>query len=335
METMLTYAVPVHVAELGANLQAWIDTLRAVQSLRLCHRVGRGNTAALTRLPTELLARIESCLVNAVRQQSRPEWGLDLRCYENVCTPLEHFSWDEQILIYAKNGIQDQEMGTNTTVTPYGPRTTLELNGDGRPIQSEPPQREAVDARLMELLNERGSRLRKLTTDIHQERRHAWRQRIRGHFTRRTEIRTLGFFEKYHAHIENHLGSRIWISNVRSPSNSRDLVDIRETTVTYLTMPHNRVRRERWKLMHDEDVPGCESGYGMPVKFAEPPSTKSLQRFSRALQILGLEAYVHPGQIGRILAPPTLLRVKDERECAYDTTSWPQLTLLTRNKPHK
>jgi len=134
METMLTYAVPVHVAELGANLQAWIDTLRPIQSLRLCHRFGGGDTAPLVRLPTELLARIESCLVNAVRQQYRPEWELDLRCYKNVCTPLEHFSWDEQILIYAKYGTQ--EMGTRTNDTPCGPRTTLELSGDGRSIRA-------------------------------------------------------------------------------------------------------------------------------------------------------------------------------------------------------
>lgn len=71
----------------------------------------------------------------------------------------------------------------------------------------------------------------------------------------------------------------------------------------------------------------------MLVKLAEPPSTKSLRRFARMMQMLDLKTFVDPCQRGRILAPPTLVKSEGESEAANDTPSWPQLTLLTRNMP--
>lgn len=74
MDLTLTYAISVHVVDLGANLDAHMETLPLVNTLRLCHRYGRGNKAFITKLPAELLARVESSVMQSTRDRARKEW---------------------------------------------------------------------------------------------------------------------------------------------------------------------------------------------------------------------------------------------------------------------
>lgn len=202
----------------------------------------------------------------------------------------------------------------------------------------DPPSEEAIDARLHEMLSDPRAGLLHHAEETHTERCEAWRDRVYGSQIRGSQRgqRGPGVFDVHRELVARHFGVDIWSSNVRlgltvCPWSPWKLAD---TTITYLTMPINRIRSERWSVSRDEDTPGCESGYGVPVALAQRPAGKSLRRLARAMQILDLGVFVHPSQRGQILAPPSLAKRADENEEPYREGAWPQLTLLTRNTPH-
>lgn len=77
--------VPVPVARLGVHLQAYVDLLPVINTLRLCNRYGKGMQVAVTKLPVEIVTVIERYLIDDTRAQLRDVWEAAFRCWEHRC----------------------------------------------------------------------------------------------------------------------------------------------------------------------------------------------------------------------------------------------------------
>lgn len=95
LKLAVAWAVPVKPDTLGGHLQAYIETLPCIETLRLCHSFGRGVKAAVTKLPVELRTEIESYIIDEARRRILPEWSRKFRCYQDICTAADHEQFDE------------------------------------------------------------------------------------------------------------------------------------------------------------------------------------------------------------------------------------------------
>lgn len=93
VDAKLVWATPVKVEVLGANLEAYINLLPIIQTLRLCNRFGRG--APISRLPAELLLLVEDVLVAQEREITQKAWTRDYQCFSSRCADDDHFSQSE------------------------------------------------------------------------------------------------------------------------------------------------------------------------------------------------------------------------------------------------
>lgn len=310
IDVTFTYAVPVHVLDLGAGLKAYIDTLPVINQLRLCNRFGRGEQAFITKLPVEVLGLIEYHIKRPIRRKFRAGWKKELRCFEQKCSVTDHFTWERKLEIY-------QDWARQMSLYSDSPR--------------EKPTEKDVNAVVEEMMDE-GDIDDEFA--VHFGRRGKWETRM----AQPRHKKGRGFFGEHEDLVSNHFGVNIWISNVRLYSTSgghNDCLDPTETTVAYLTLPDTTQRSERWGLSDAEEENGMfhpESGYGVPILPSGTPSKASLRRFSRAMQILGLKIFVHALQRGQPLSAQEKSGCgKDQTKTAYAATSWPQLTLLMRS----
>ena len=99
MDMTLTYAVPVHVLNLGPNLTAYFETLSAINAFRCCNRFGKH--AALTKLPRELVDRVETFLITGVRKSVSKQWRRTFHCFQGECWELDYLSNKEKREIMA------------------------------------------------------------------------------------------------------------------------------------------------------------------------------------------------------------------------------------------
>ncbi|KAK4545955.1 hypothetical protein LTR36_002519 [Oleoguttula mirabilis] len=90
LQLVVAWAVPVKPDALGGHLQAHIDTLPTIETLRLCHSFGRGSNVFVTKLPVELRHEIETYVVHDARKETVPEWHQKFRCYLNRCKSTDH-----------------------------------------------------------------------------------------------------------------------------------------------------------------------------------------------------------------------------------------------------
>jgi len=86
VNTLLTWAVPVRPDLLGSRLEAFKQILPQLQTLRLCHRFGKGPSVFITRLPTEVERMIERC----VPLECSGIWQDSFMHFEKRCEPLDH-----------------------------------------------------------------------------------------------------------------------------------------------------------------------------------------------------------------------------------------------------
>ena len=145
-------------------------------------------------------------------------------------------------------------------------------------------------------------------------------------------------FIKHRAFVRRHLGIDVWVSNVRLPSlqavtqqaDEWKLNRPQNATVAYTTLPNKVSSRQEWTVM--SDLYGhLQSGHTMPANFGAVPTEASLRRFPRALKLLGLKVFIHPTQKEPVRSTPTNVQSSDDTNTADEsTTSWPQLTILTK-----
>lgn len=320
MDISLTYAVPVHIVDLGANLSAYINTKPAITALRLCNRFGKGDRAFITKLPIEVMSEIEALVIQDARDEEREDWENELRCFEWNCDDLDHLSDDEKDKIYDFHEYfwfeAEEEMERG-----YSPSDE----------ERDRVVRDAVD---------RNAHLSNQCHDVHWNRIDSWDDR----FLNRRPFAFTGHerSDKHCKLIAADFGVQIWTSHVRL-GDPTVYNDAPRTTVAYLTLPKNPSCSLPSHLADCDcecDHEECDSGYGIPILPGKGAPTKhSLRRFERAMKILGLKVFVHPSQKGRALAMPGYdvggevkekFEEKTEVKTAYDAAAWPQLTLLVR-----
>ena len=87
--------VPVKITELGASLEAYINTKKQIQALKTCCRFGKGPEAHVTRLPNELIDMIVEELLESPRAECLALWGKDFKCFEEKCDVRDHYTSEE------------------------------------------------------------------------------------------------------------------------------------------------------------------------------------------------------------------------------------------------
>jgi len=98
----VAWAVEVEPAHLGAHLETYTKLLPTIETLRLCHRFGKGPDAQVCRLPVELLSSIEGFVVRECRAKARNEWCADLECNTDSCDALSHVGDSEWTTLYKR-----------------------------------------------------------------------------------------------------------------------------------------------------------------------------------------------------------------------------------------
>ena len=82
---------------LGESLDKLLKALPQVQTLRLCHRYGRGPQVHITKLPIEVEQAIEGLLIRSQKSGDidgwtplTDTWRQQLECFESKCEPMTH-----------------------------------------------------------------------------------------------------------------------------------------------------------------------------------------------------------------------------------------------------
>ncbi|KAI7154133.1 hypothetical protein KC343_g14268 [Hortaea werneckii] len=308
IDATVAWAVPVEVEVLGAHLEAYVNLQPTINTLRMCHRFGKGDQAAITKLPVELLNEIEDILMEEERRKRREEWETDFRCFQLHCDLRDHIDPSE---------IDD---------------LTRQFEDDVRLDYSFEEWTSCLD--FYEFVEERVNEFlfENILDKTHWERRERWRIRV-GESTSR--VGGLLSLLANAALFQMHFGLAIWTSHVYvgEPLDHcfrGDGIDHGgETTVAYLMLSSQRQRFARqWPLsedkngnLRDDDV---VSGYGLRLKEAKALAESDVRRFKRAMNILGLQPRVHGSQSAAWNSDGD-----EGKECLVDCK--PQLTVLLRS----
>ncbi len=94
----LAWAIPVSPDLLGQALEAYDKFVPILNTLRLCHRYGKGTEVHITKLPVEILSAIEEIVYQDV-QSRNSTWLENFKHYEHRCEPSDHpeaaaFAWE-------------------------------------------------------------------------------------------------------------------------------------------------------------------------------------------------------------------------------------------------
>lgn len=91
----LSWATPFDAAELGARMEAYVETKALVLVFKLCVQRAQSE-APLGRLSPELIEMIATEVHDAAFKKKLKIWHKDLFCCANVCRPSEHLSAEQR-----------------------------------------------------------------------------------------------------------------------------------------------------------------------------------------------------------------------------------------------
>ena len=307
--------MPVRVDKLGAHLEAYIKTRPTINALRLCGRFGTGPHCYINKLPVELITVIEIFVVEPVRVKALKTWASEYKCFEVKCDLVDdHFTRKEQHTMFHKHKrIKCPGSRFCSFCLKRGPKTIAKHH----------------EALLEFVANS------DYWEDAHGNKGERWENKVVTHLP-------TCVFKKHQGFVKSHFGIDIWISKVRlpPPSDSADktgrwalLDEARYTILAYMTMPNNVSSREDWDGIEDE-FDDFQGGFAKPVELGAMPTEASLRRFSRALNLLDLEVFIHPIQSKQqmtVVSPPSDVQSSITTDDVDGSTAkWPRLTLLTR-----
>ncbi len=86
----LAWAVKVHHAQLGARLEAYVETKAAISTLRAC--VAHSVIPSMSSLPPELVAMIAGLFADLLYQRKIQGWNIAKACLQNHCITTDHFT---------------------------------------------------------------------------------------------------------------------------------------------------------------------------------------------------------------------------------------------------
>lgn len=98
----------MRIEKLGAHLEAYVDTLPVITSLRLCHRYGKGANSYIYKLPIELVGIIEQFVVEPEREKHLATWSKEPKCRNKECKMHDHFTPEEHEVFGAHHGCMRQ-----------------------------------------------------------------------------------------------------------------------------------------------------------------------------------------------------------------------------------
>jgi hypothetical protein len=100
LDVTFTLASPVSAAQLGAHLEAYLDTLPAMNALRACHRFGKGSQCHIRKIPAELVQTVAQYYILPVRKEKLNRWQECLECFENACEIAHYYSKEQALADY-------------------------------------------------------------------------------------------------------------------------------------------------------------------------------------------------------------------------------------------
>lgn len=296
-EITFTLALPVSVTQLTAHMEAYRDTLPALNALRACNRFGKGPQCHVNKLPVELVQRIAHYCILPEREEKLEDWAARFRCYQENCRILDHFSREWLLENYYEwRGSNGCECGLECCE-----------NCD-----------EPDDDQLEEMVIATDG----FPTEEHDDRQEQW------------ELDMKKFLRETGPLFQKHFGLDIWLSRVCLKTSWRE--DSTSTTVAYLIM-RNRVEHTKTFDRHVTEEgyveSTYESGYGMTVAMGQQATPQDFQNFKRVMRILDLDVFIHSTQSP--MKTLSLALSTDERQTpagADATASFPRPMLLVRNK---
>lgn len=112
-----------------------------------------------------------------------------------------------------------------------------------------------------------------------------------------------------------------------------------DTNNIRLTLPESKSKQHQWVNYDQDYAEHLDTGFGIPVQPGSQPTERSLQRFPRAMKILGLKPTIHAQRGAKVPSPVLHNAVMTEttnqidasqktNEAAHLTTTCAQLTLL-------
>ncbi|KAE9977634.1 hypothetical protein BLS_001254 [Venturia inaequalis] len=103
--TLLTWAVPVDAAKLGASLEAYLEAKPFITQLLLCHSFGQGSNVPITKLPREIIDMVAEVLIAGQQTGPQERWAKMHRCSSGRCTRDDHYETGE--LDFAIEGAEE------------------------------------------------------------------------------------------------------------------------------------------------------------------------------------------------------------------------------------
>ncbi|KAI6868842.1 hypothetical protein KC338_g3800 [Hortaea werneckii] len=282
IDATVAWAVPVEVEVLGAHLEAYVKLQPTINTLRMCHRFGKGDQAAITRLPVELLSEVEDLLMQEERRKTREEWETDFRCFQLQCDIRDHCDPSELEERRRIHCVELEEMRQ---------RLYREVRQGCDECESDASDDDFVENQLDEYI------LDGCFQKTHWERRSRWPERVNAP-TSSPMRHSLNVHANY---FEKEFGLAIWTSHVSidAPGEHYFEEDMAgKTTLAYLKLSSQQQRFEHdWPGNDQEYVDSGESGCGVRLKEVETPMDSEIRRFKRAIDMLGLRPRVHETQV--------------------------------------
>lgn len=285
---VFAWALPVKVEVLGAHLEAYQALLPTLIAVRLCNRYGKGSKAHITKLPIEMIHHIEGFLFRTTRATTLPQWGQDLRCWEEKCQPIDHMDDATILEIYNRSKRDWTPGGVDFEDYDNWQAEWKEMIAPSQEVT--PGIRESVADTMNEHWSDDGDRW---TEDgeprgcLGQAR---WCARV-GHPTSLER----GKFDQYRVILRKDFGLDIFVSHVQLNEKSvRNADSTAHSTIAYLRLPdatgcaHVHVPdlyENDYRMAREKS----EAGGARTLKLPSTPSEKSLARFDHAMQALALE----------------------------------------------
>jgi len=269
VSSCLTWALEVDAIEACARFEAYINTKDVMLTLEMCNRFGRGSKAYITRVQAEVIQSIGGFLTEMERKEELDECYQEQACWSSTCESMDHFdskNIEHMYFAHLDDGCNCEKKadfsasGKNSGCGAFVERVEVAENDCA----------------------------------IHNTRSDAWEQRL-GCSTSGNH----GIFDRAKGFLQRDFGLRVWTSHIQ-----RDHEDAQTSlehgldpkTAVWLILPNSRIitrkykeREPYWVASGGSQYTPTESGYQCSIILPEKPSEKSLQRWPRALRILGLE----------------------------------------------
>lgn len=311
----LSQGIPIRPDLLGAHLEAYAKAKPIINALRLCNRFGKGEKAAITKLPAELLLIIESYHVENCRRWRRYMWTQLFKCWENRCSPIEHYSPTKHLELY-REYVFDAAGSEHDGLVPArgdGEKSSTSSQGGG-PAEADAYKADWATELNHEQLEALVKALRYELEECPQE-MIPWRkthesyksnwQILTGEPTRDER----GIFDRYEDLMDADFGLEIHISHIQLENalvegqwdDDEDVENCsHRSTMAYIILGGSNSevvdlsRRAKQYIGREHHYRATEHGIARPVAIPRPLSAKSLARFTRALKILDLEPIAKP-----------------------------------------